>query len=294
MSPRAATCRVLVLASVGALACACTSPVATGLEEVDANRVVVALDRAGIDATKTADEQAEGRFRVEVPRDEAARALATMGAEELPRARARAAGDAKGALVPSQAAEHARIVQGLASELERTLEAVTGVLVARVHLSVPEESPLRDGPPAKATASVLVEHRGTTPPLAEAAVQRLVAGGAPGLSPENVSVVLLARPAHAVDARAELSHVGPFAVTRAGALLLKGALAGLVLAVLALTAATLALWTRLARMRRDAEAARLAALTAGPRSGLATASMPGSIRPSGYTPDPRPGPGAHP
>jgi type III secretory pathway lipoprotein EscJ len=64
----------------------CAVPVAAGLEEGDANRVVVALDQQGIDAAKEIDPTVEGRCRVTVPRDDASRALATMAGGPRPRA----------------------------------------------------------------------------------------------------------------------------------------------------------------------------------------------------------------
>lgn len=257
---------VLPLALALASLAGCAVPVAAGLEEGDANRVVVALDQAGIDAAKEADPGIEGRFRVTVPRDDASRALATMADEQLPRAKSRGLLEAadRGQLVPSQAAEHAQLVAGLAGELERTLGGIDGVLAARVHMNLPPRDGLRDGPPPKATASVLVEHRGTTPPLAPESVQRLVAGGAPGLAPADVAVVFIPRASRPSGARPEVAHVGPIAVARGSMTTLKIALASLVLVVLALAAATLGLYAKLGRLRREqAEAERA---RAAPRS----------------------------
>ena len=154
-----------LLAPVG-----CAVPVAGALDDSEANRVVVALDRASVDATKEPDPAAENHWRVMVSRDDVPRALSMLRDEELPRTTPPGVLDAvgKGALVPSEAAEHAQLVAGVAGDLERSLEGVDGVLSARVHLSLPEASPLRDSrdqPVARASASVLFAHRGSTPPL---------------------------------------------------------------------------------------------------------------------------------
>jgi type III secretion protein J len=233
----------------------CAVPVAAGLDENDANRIVVALDRAKIDATKEVDPGGEGKLRVTVARDDVARALSAMQGEGLPRPQPRGVLDTidKGALVPSQAQEHAQLVAGLAGDIERTLEAVDGVLRARVHLNLPAKDPLRDAPAGKATASVLLEHRGTTPPLAPDAVQRLVAGGVAGLAPADVAVVTIPRVAPARAGELDLAHVGPIAVARGSLRPLQGALILLVVLVAALAAATLVLYTRLARARADRE-----------------------------------------
>ena len=272
-----ATPTLLTLALLAGCAAGCAVPVAAGLEEGDANRVVVALDQAGVDATKEADPGVEARFRVMVPRDDAARALATMADEQLPRPKSRGLLDAadRGQLVPSQAAEHAQLVAGLSGELERTLSGIEGVLAARVHLNVPARDGLALGPSTKATASVLVEHRGTTPPLAADSVQRLVAGGAPGLVAADVVVVFIAHPARPASARLDVAHVGPIAVARGSMNTLKLALAGLVLVVLARAGAALGHYAKVARLQREqAEVERAAARIAPAATGGSGVSRP--------------------
>ena len=230
---------------------ACSVPVAGGLDEPQANRVVVALDRAGVAADKESDPSSEGRFRVTVMRDDAPRAIAALREEELPAQNAPGLLDAmgKGALIPSQLAEHAQFVSGLAGELERTLAAVEGVLAARVHLSLPEADPLREGPRVKATASVLLKYRGANPPIDPLEIKRLVAGAAPGLAPEDVAVVAVSRPAASAVGDRSLARLGPFTTTQSSMKLLR-AVAALVLVVdIALVSAVLALWARLRRLR---------------------------------------------
>jgi type III secretion protein J len=253
------SCSRLLFASSALLflSAGCTVPVAASLDEADANRVVVALDQSGIDAAKEADPTTEGKFRVTVPRDDVGRALSTLREEELPRPHARGLFEAadRGQLVPSQAAEHAQLVAGLSGELERTLGGVDGVLTARVHLNLPPRDPLRDAPATKATASVLLEHRGTTPPIAPESVQRLVAGGAPGVAPADVAVVFVPRTASARSAvaRSELAHVGPLTVGRGSITMLKAIFGAIALIVLGLATATLALAAKVARLRREHE-----------------------------------------
>ena len=265
------------LALSAALALGCTVPVAAALDEPEANRVVVALDQAGIDSAKEADPTTEGKYRVTVARDDVGRALATMREEELPRPKSHGVLDAadRGQLVPSQASEHAQLVAGLAGEMEKTLGRLDNVLSARVHLNLPPREPLRDGPPAKATASVLIEHRGSTPPLAPESIQRLVAGGAPGVAPGEVVVVIVPRAAPAAAGRTDLAHVGPITVARGSMNTLKVVFAGFAVLVLGLAAATLALWAKTSRLRRehDLEMAATAAARPPPGAGAPPRSM---------------------
>jgi type III secretion protein J len=231
----------------------CTVPVAGGLDEGQANRVVLALDRAGVGSEKEVDPGSEGRFRVVVERDEAPRAITAMRAEDLPSPPSSGLLDAmgKGALLPSRLAEHAQFLAGLSGELERTLLAVEGMLSARVHVSIPETDPLREGPRVKATASVLLQHRGATPPIDVHEVKRIVAGAAPGLAPDDVAVVMVPRPGGNAAERA-LSRLGPITATRGSVALLRLVTAGVVIVDLALVVAVLLLWSRLRRLRASA------------------------------------------
>jgi type III secretion protein J len=240
---------IVLLAMAG-----CSAPVAGALDDAEANRVMVALDRASVDATKEPDPTVEGKWRVEVAREDVPHALVVMRDEELPRVGPAGVLDAvgKGSLVPSEAAEHAQLVAGMGGDLERSLEGIDGVLSARVHLNVPTPSPLRDLAPPRGSASVLLEHRGSTPPISADSVQRLVAGGVAGLLPTDVAVVMISRPAPAAAGGSELGHVGPIAVARRSVRVLQGALVGLVALVALLAAATLALYARLTRARAEA------------------------------------------
>jgi len=241
------------LCSLSLFLAACSVPVAGSLDDAQANRVVVALDRESVDATKEPDPGAEGKWRVLVERDDVPRALAVMREEELPRPEPPGVLDAvgKGSLVPSEAAEHAQLVAGMAGDLERSLEGIDGVLRARVHLNVPDPSPLRDTVPPHGSASVLLEHSGSTPPISADAVQRLVAGGVPALLPADVAVVMVSRPAPAMPSGGELGHLGPIAVARTSLRELQAGLVALVALVALLAGTTLLLYTRLTRLRAE-------------------------------------------
>jgi type III secretion protein J len=235
---------------------ACTAPVAGGLSDDEANRVIVALDRAGVDASKESDPGTENRYRVLVPREETARAVTAMREEELPAQPTPGVLDAlgKSSLVPSTAVEHAQLVAGLAGDLERTLMGVDGVVSARVHVSVPPPDPLGEQRPTRSTASVLVKHRGPTPPIDATSVQRLVAGAVAGMKTEDVAVVMLPRPLPPAAGESQLAHFGPITVTRGSLAYLRGFVAASVLACLALLGGLAALWSR----ARRAEGSRAA------------------------------------
>jgi type III secretion protein J len=183
-----------------------------------------------------------------------------MRDEALPRPKSSGVLDAvgKGALVPSEAAEHAEVTAGIAGDLERTLESTEGVLSARVHLSVPEAEPFaREPSRPRPSASVLLEHQGAAPPIAVDSVQRLVAGAVAGMLPSDVAVVTISRPAPAdAPPLSVMSRVGPIAVARGSARALQAALVVLLGLIATLAAVTIFLYTRLTRLRRELRKAR--------------------------------------
>ncbi len=227
----------------------CSTPVAGGLDERDANLVADALNRSGIQATKELESGSEGGYRVVVPRGEAANAIATLREHDLPPRHVPGVIDAvgKGALVPSPLAEHAQYVAGLAGDLERSLASVDGVLGARVHLSVPAEDPLSDHPKREPTASVLLRHRGATPPVSDDQIQRLVSGAVAGLSLDRVTVVMVSRPESGSLPNRAMAQVGPISVAPASANWLKAMIGAGVAMFLILFAIILGMWLRMRR-----------------------------------------------
>jgi type III secretion protein J len=166
-----------------------------GLDEAQANEVLVALDEAGIAADKAREEGADGGWTVRVASAEAPRAHQILAERELPRARPAGFAEVfgKGSMVPTPTEEHAMYLHALAGELARSVEAIDGVVEARVHLGLGQPDPLRPGARPEARAAVLVRCRPAacaTVRGLERGIQSLVAGATEGLSPDLVSVVV--------------------------------------------------------------------------------------------------------
>jgi type III secretory pathway lipoprotein EscJ len=120
------------------------------------------------------------------------------------------------------------------------------VVSVRVHLAVPPKDALDPTQqPSPPSASVLVRHRGSTPPIAQAEVQRLVAGAVPGLTADHVSVVMTMAKTSALKADRELSRFGPITVTRASLSPLRLIVVAVVLLNLTLIGALLLLWSKI-------------------------------------------------
>ncbi len=246
------TTRGPVLGALLLVLAGCSAPVATALEEHDANEVVALFATHGIAAEKDADPEHENAYRVSVGRGDAASALGLLADAELPRPKTRGLSDMFDgkALVPTSLHERAQLTAGIAGDLERTLLAVDGVRVARVHLSMPEPQMRERDLKGRTTASVLIEHRGATPPMTVEAVQRLVAGATQGLTPEDVSVVNIARPKVPDGGMRDVASLGPISVSRGSLHVLQLALGGAFALVLVFAGLFLATYARLARERR--------------------------------------------
>jgi type III secretion system YscJ/HrcJ family lipoprotein len=249
-----------ILAVVALALSACSVPVSSNLSETDANQALVALEKQGISAWKERDpEGAENTFRVVVSRDDASSAALVLTQENLPPGRTPGVLDAvgQGSVVPSRLAEHARWIAGTSGELERSLRVLDGVISVRVHLAVPPRDALSlEQSPPEASASVLIRHRGATPPLPVSEVQRLVAGAVPGLTAEQVSVVMTPAPAPTRIADRGLAQFGPIAVARSSMTPLRAMVGAALAANLLLLGCLYLLWTRLRRTERELLEAR--------------------------------------
>ncbi len=237
----------------------CAVPVAADLDEPGANRVVVVLESRGVVSDKEADPTAEGRWRVMVARDDASAAITALTQESLPTPESPGVLESigQGGLVPSRSSEHARLVAGTAGELERSLRQVDGVLGVRVHLAVTSADPLDiGGTPEPPSASVLLRHRGATPPIAPEEVQRLVAGAVPKLEVARVAVVATSVPAPPQSPERELARFGPVTTTRSSLLPLRAGVGVAILLNLSLFALLWFVAMQLRRTRAELEQAR--------------------------------------
>jgi type III secretion protein J len=170
-------------------------PLLHDLAERQANEVLVALDEEGLAASKHRQEGTEAAWTVTVPRGQGGRAHRVLSARQLPRSRPQGLGEVFGAggMVPTPVEERARWLHAISGELARSVEAIDGVIEARVHLGLPSDDPLHSGARAAPRAAILVKCRpascGAVRGL-EPGLRSLVAGAAEGLLPEAVAVVI--------------------------------------------------------------------------------------------------------
>jgi type III secretion protein J len=173
----------------------CSRQLETGLSESDAQQIVVLLRENGINASTELDPTQKvptWLVNVQGRSDTVIKAWKLLRENGLPREKVKGLDDvfANAGMIPTAAEEKARLMSGLSGELTRTLDSLPGVVDSRVQVVLPDVTPLIDkseqSPP---TASVLIQFRGSEPPLKESEVKSLMAKGVEGLTPENVAVV---------------------------------------------------------------------------------------------------------
>lgn len=162
------------------------------LDERQANEMVAVLRNAGIAAEKSVREGPS--FAVTAPGGDFAHAVEVLHAGGYPRESYDTLGQVfrKEGFVSSPLEERARLMHALSQEIANTIASIDGVVLARVHLAVPEHDPLADKP-RPASASVFVKHLpGVDLTGSVAQIKALVVNGVEGLPYDNVTVALFA------------------------------------------------------------------------------------------------------
>lgn len=194
-------CMTLLLA-------ACKETINGKVGEAEANDALSVLLDAGIDAIKVpADETS---YDLQVDKDDIARALDVLHSHGLPHNHYQDLGQVfkKDGLVATPAEERVRYIYGVSQELEQTLSHIDGVVVARVHVVIPQNDPLADAK-TPSSASVFIKYRPSADPNALAPlVRNLVVRGIEGLDPDHVSVAfVVAEPPPAAANRLQMAHL---------------------------------------------------------------------------------------
>lgn len=199
----------------------CSEPIYHGLDEKQANEMVVVLEQHGLEAGKEKDPAGENTWKVTVPSAVKVEAWRVLQSQGLPRPKV-SGFDAfypSGGMVPTASEERVLLQYSTAQELRKSLLAVDSVVDAQVNLVLPEKPRVQlettvVEPPR---ASVLIKHRSKDekPPMTAEQVRKLVAGGVEGLDAKNVEVILTRAERSAKPlVEPPLATVGPVSVAK--------------------------------------------------------------------------------
>ncbi len=137
----------------------CQSELYSNLKERDVNEMISVLAVNGIQANRTTD--GKGTFGLTVDRSDFSLAISKLSEKGLPREQFGSLGKIFNSekLVSTPFEERARFMHALNEELSNSISRINGVVSARVHLMVPEDSPFEQNktPPR---ASVFIYQQG--------------------------------------------------------------------------------------------------------------------------------------
>lgn len=181
--------------------CESKKTIVYGLEQNDANEILVFLASKGIDGEKVKSTEGGGAgakvtlWDVVVDSDKANDAMWQLNQQGLPRRSSQSVLGifSTGGLVSSDLQEKIKYRAALAAQLAGTIRKYEGVLDADVQISFPEEDPLNPGKTkGKITASIWVKHSGILDdPNSHLAtkIKRYVASAITGLNYDDVNIV---------------------------------------------------------------------------------------------------------
>ncbi|OSN05752.1 EscJ/YscJ/HrcJ family type III secretion inner membrane ring protein [Lonsdalea iberica] len=186
------------------------------LSENDANEVIAELGSYHIEAEKSIDKTG---ITLLIDAYDIERAVNILNAAGLPRQSRTNLGEVfqKTGVISTPLEERARYIYALSQEVESTLSQIDGIVVARVHVVLPER--IAPGEPIQpASAAVFIKYRADLDPDSiRPRIRRMVASSIPGLSgksDKDLSIVFsLAKP---YQDRVQTVSLGPLKLTPQG------------------------------------------------------------------------------
>jgi type III secretion protein J len=187
----------------------------SGLAEQDANDVIATLAEQSIEAHKRVEKTG---VVVAVETDQINRAVRVLDAAGLPRQARASLGEVfkKEGVISTPLEERARYIYALSQELEATLSQIDGVVIARVHVVLPER--VAPGEPVQpASAAVFIKHTAMLEPdSVRSRIQQMVASSIPGMvggnTPDSRKLSIVFVPAAEFHDTQHWIGFGPFLV----------------------------------------------------------------------------------
>jgi type III secretion protein J len=188
----------------------------SGLSEQDANDVIAALAEQSIEAHKRTEKTGAV---VAVEGGQINRAVRVLDAAGLPRRARTSLGEIfkKEGVISTPLEERARYIYALSQELEATLSQIDGVVVARVHVVLPER--VAPGEPVQpASAAVFIKHNASLDPdSVRGRIQQMVASSIPGMvsggaTPDSRKFSIVFVPAAEFHDSQQWVSFGPFRI----------------------------------------------------------------------------------
>jgi type III secretion protein J len=205
---------VVLLCTLLLSGCGDNTDLFSGLPETDANEVVAKLSGMHISASKRTDKKG---VAIVVSASDINRAVRILDAAGLPKKSRTSLGEIfkKEGVISTPLEERARYIYALSQELEATLSQIDGVVVARVHVVLPERiAPGERVQPA--SAAVFIKHTtALVPDSVQGRILQLIASSLPGMAGESRELkkpTIVFVPATEFQESTKLVQLGPFLV----------------------------------------------------------------------------------
>jgi len=168
----------------------CKESLYANISEKDANEMLSALLRRGVQAEKVSE--GKGLYYVAVETEDMVRALDIIRENSLPRTDYKSLGTvfSGDGMISSQLEEQARFAYALSQELSDTFSKIDGVLDSRVHVTLVQHEQA-SGITTPPSAAVFIRHTPTSPVVNMVGeIRETTAKAVPGLTRERVNVML--------------------------------------------------------------------------------------------------------
>lgn len=170
----------------------CKAELYSNLPENDANAMLSILLNNKIDAEKILDKKA-GTYFLHVDKSKIPQAVGILKEYGYPKEKIATIGDLfkKEGLISSPLEERARFIYALSQSVQETLSQIDGVLVARVHVVLPENNPV-EKTVKPSSASVFIKYNPTYRlEDMKSEIKMIVEKSIEGLTYDKVSVVMV-------------------------------------------------------------------------------------------------------
>ncbi|WP_333679484.1 type III secretion inner membrane ring lipoprotein SctJ [Dyella sp.] len=181
----------LIIALLVLFLAGCGSSFREGLDEAQANDIIVLLGQQGIKAKKM--HAKDGSWDIQVSSNERVFADQIIQAYDRPRNKHPTLGDVfpGGGLLPSEAEIRIRYQYALSQELSQSIEKIEGVLSSYVNVAIPEKDPKQATQTPPSAAAVIRYRSDQRIDLLKPQIKALIAGSLPGGATDDVSLLMV-------------------------------------------------------------------------------------------------------
>lgn len=199
----------------------CSVKIKEGLTEEQADEILVLLQSYGIKSEKSEyGSNQSKKYSILVPKESAEKAWRILKDNDLPSENEKGIDDIfnRNRLIPTTTEERALYLKALQGELAKTLKTIDGVIQARVHLVLPEDSLFPNDEVAyEPKAAVFIKYslkEDGSIPFDINEIKSLVANSVKGLKSKNVEIVAKEISNPFKQNNYQLTEFGPLKITK--------------------------------------------------------------------------------